>query len=112
MEKTEIGLRLRQVRLEKGYTQHGVADKAGIGVVYLSEVERGKKMPSIKIFVRIVEALEVSADYILRNSLTSGREYIYDEIIEKLDTLTPKQRKTAADILNVYMDSLNPEMDR
>lgn len=106
MEKEEFGLRLREIRTDKGLTLQSLAAKAGTGAVYLGEIERGLKMPSLNSFIRLVEALEVSADYILRNELSSGGDYIYDEIAEKLRCLTPKQRKTAADILDAYIKNL------
>lgn len=106
MEKEALGRKLRQARLQMGYTQQALAEKAQIGSIYLGEIERGVKMPSVKIFIKIIEALHVSADYILRDELTSGKEYIYDELTEKLKNLTPKQRKTAADILDGYLKNL------
>ena len=53
-----------------------------------------------------VNALEVSADYVLRDELPSGKEYICMEITEKLLILTPGQRKIASDILNAYLNNL------
>lgn len=109
MDKSTLGKKLRQIRAEKGYTQQSLAEKAGIGNVYLGEIERGLKMPSLNSFIRIIEALDVSADYILREELSSGKEYIYDEITQKMQNLTPKQRKTASDILNAYLQNLQTE---
>ena len=107
MDKTALGQKLREARQNKGYTQHALAEIADIGNVYLGEIERGSKMPSLNIFVKLIEALDVSADYILRDELTSGKEYIYDEITQKLKNLTPKQRKTAVDILDAYLRNLD-----
>lgn len=107
MDKFTLGSRLRQLRLEKGYSQHALAERAQLGNVYLGEIERGIKMPSLNSFIKIIEALDASADYILRDELTSGKEYIYDEITQKLKSLTPKQRKTAADILDAYLQNLD-----
>ena len=106
MDKLTLGKKLRQARQEKGYTQQVLAEKAGIGNVYLGEIERGLKMPSLNSFVRIIESLDLSADSILREELSSGREYIYDEITQKMQNLTPQQRKTAADILDAYLRNL------
>lgn len=106
MEKAALGKRIRESRIKKGYTQQDLADRAEIGVVYISEIERGVKMPSLNIFIKIIDALEVSADYVLRDELPSGKEYICMEITEKLLTLTPSQRKTATDILNAYLNNL------
>ena len=107
MDKSALGQKLRDARQKKGYTQHALAEIADIGNVYLGEIERGAKMPSLNIFIKLIEALDVSADYILRDEVTSGKEYIYDEITQKLKNLTPKQRKTAADILDAYLRSLD-----
>ena len=106
MDKSALGQQLRQARQKKGYPQQALAEIADIGNVYLGEIERGSKMPSLNIFVKLIEALDVSADYILRDELTSGKEYIYDELTQKLINLTPKQRKTAADILDAYLRNL------
>lgn len=107
MDKTALGEKLRQARLGKGYTQQALADLAGIGNVYLGEIERGLKMPSLNSFVKLIEALDVSADYILRDALPSGGAYIFDELTQKLKNLTPKQRKTAADILDAYLRNID-----
>lgn len=106
MERAALGKRIRESRVKKGYTQQDLANQAEIGVVYLSEIERGIKMPSMNIFIKIIDALDVSADYVLRDELPSGKEYICMEITEKLLVLTPSQRKTAADILNAYLNNL------
>lgn len=106
MEKTELALRIREARKAKGYTQEVLAEKADITVVFMGEIERGEKMPSIKVFIRLINALGVSADYILRNEVDSGKTYVFDEITKNLEKLSPKQRKTAEDILNAYIANL------
>lgn len=107
MDKATLGQKLREARLKKGFTQQALAEEAGIGIMYLSEIERGLKMPSLNSFIQLIEALDISADYVLRDELTSGKEYIYDELTEKLKNLTPKQRKTATDILDAYIKNLD-----
>lgn len=106
MDKVTLGKRIREVRRNRGYTQAALAEKAGIGEMYMGEIERGVKMPSLNVFIRLLEALEISADYVLRNEITSGQNYVYDEITDKLKDLTPRQRKTAADILDAYLQNL------
>lgn len=106
MDKVMLGAKIREARVMKGYTQEKLAEKSEIGLVYMGEIERGKKMPSMKVFIKIVEALDISADYILRDELPSGKEYVFDELTKKLDNLTPAQRKTASDILNAYINNL------
>ena len=107
MEKKELGIKLRELREEKGYSQHILAEKAHIGNIYLGEIERGLKMPSTTSVIKLMEALDTSADYLLRNELPAGKGYTYNEIGDELDTLNPEQCETAMEIINAYIDSLD-----
>jgi len=103
MNKIVLGQRIREARKKNNMTQEKLAEKADIGVMYLGEIERGKKMPSLKILCKIIEALDISADYLLRDVLQTGKNYIFDDITVKMADLTPQQRKTAVDILDAFM---------
>jgi len=109
LNRSALGKKLRDARQKKGYTQQALAEIADIGNVYLGEIERGLKMPSLNTFIKLIEALDISADYILRDELTSGKEYLYEEIAQKMRNLTPRQRKTAIDILDAYLQNLQME---
>lgn len=106
MDRISMGRKIREARLKKGYTQQTLSEKADIGEMYLSEIERGIKMPSMNLFIKLITALDVSADYVLRDEVPTGKEFVYDEITQKLEGLTPKQRKAAADILDAYIRNL------
>lgn len=106
MDKISMGRKIREARLKKGYTQQTLSEKANIGEMYLSEIERGIKMPSMNLFIKLITALDVSADYVLRDEVPSGKEFVYNEITQKMEGLTPKQRKAAADILDAYIRNL------
>lgn len=106
MEWTELGLRLREARKKKEFTQQMLADAVGVTEIYISQLERGTKLPSLALFIQIVNALDISADYILRDSVPTGKDFVYAEVAELLDGLTPKQRRGAIDILDAYVQSL------
>lgn len=106
MDKIKIGAQIREARLMKKFTQETLAEKADIGVTYLSDIERGVKFPSLTIFIKIIEALDVSADFILRGAIESGKAFIYDDLTKKLENLSPKQRQCVSDIIDAYLKSL------
>lgn len=106
MDSKTLGNRIREARAQKQHTQQRLAEIAGISQMYLGEIERGAKMPSLRSFIKIIEALDLSADYVLRDELSSGERYIYDEITEKLKNLSPQQRKAASEILDAYIRNL------
>ena len=52
---------IKYFRLSKGYTQEKLSEICGISSDYLSEIERGKKIPSMKRFLLIAENLKIPA---------------------------------------------------
>lgn len=106
MEQLDIGIRIREARKKKDFTQQMLADAIGVSEIYISQLERGMKLPSLALFIQIINALDVSADYILRDAVHTGKDFVYEEVAELLDGLTPKQRRGAIDILDAYVQSL------
>ena len=106
MKKENIGSRIKEARAKRGLTQEQLAERTDITIVYLSELERGVKLPSLTVFVNIAEALHVSTDSLLRDDLETGKEYIYDDLTKKLERLSPKQRIAVADIVDAYIRNL------
>ena len=106
MTKENIGRRIKEARAKRGMTQEQLAERTDITIVYLSELERGLKLPSLTVFVNIAEALHVSTDSLLRDDLETGKEYIYDDLTKKLERLSPKQRIAVADIVDAYIRNL------
>lgn len=106
MDNTTLGKRIREARLKKKMTQEQLSEKANIGLYYFGEVERGVKTPSLKVFVAIADALGVSTDSLLRDSVSTGNMYVNNEITKKLDILTPKQRACAVEILEAYIKAI------
>ena len=106
MEQLDIGIRIREARKKKDLTQQMLADAIGVSEIYISQLERGMKLPSLALFIQIINALDVSADYVLRDAVPTGKDFVYEEVAELLDGLTPKQRRGAIDILDAYVQSL------
>lgn len=61
----EIGKRMREVRLSMGLSQEEVADRAKTNTCNISDIEHGKTNCKLDTFVRIIEAMGASADYVL-----------------------------------------------
>ena len=55
--REKFGKRVRQVRLEKGFSQEELAHEADSNRTYISDVERGTRNPSIEVVERIAKAL-------------------------------------------------------
>lgn len=55
-----LGAVLRDFRLQRGFSQEALADKAGIHRTYIGAVERGERNLSFRTLSRIITALGVS----------------------------------------------------
>lgn len=106
MKESTLGTRIAETRKEKHMTQEMLAEHAGISQIFISEIERGIKLPSLETFVAIVEVLGTSADYLLRDEIRAGEDFVFDELTKKLSGLTPRQRKAVTDIVDAYLRTL------
>ena len=66
MEKS--GERIRQLRIQNGYTQEEVAEKLHIGQGFLSRIESGQKGCSVDLFIQFSEFFHVSLDVLILGS--------------------------------------------
>jgi transcriptional regulator with XRE-family HTH domain len=64
-EAEMFGAALKRWREKRGLTQEGLAHKAGISASYASHVERGEKVPTLTIILRLAGALDISACQLL-----------------------------------------------
>jgi transcriptional regulator with XRE-family HTH domain len=55
-----LGQVVREARLAAGLSQEALAERAGLHRVYVSEVERGQRSPSVAVLRRLAEGLGVS----------------------------------------------------
>lgn len=61
----KIGIRIRQARKSKGWSQEKLAKRCGISMSFLGHIERGTRIMSLDTFVNICGALDTDADGLL-----------------------------------------------
>jgi transcriptional regulator with XRE-family HTH domain len=103
MDKVILGRRIREQREAQGINQEKFAEMVGISNVHLSEIERGRKTPSMEAFIRIVNALDTPADYLLRYEVKTMKHVIFNEITEKMKDLPPEQIDFITDLFNISL---------
>ena len=63
--RRRVGLNLKKLREEQGYSQESFADYCGLHRTYISGIERGVRNPTVLILDRIAKALKVPAGVLL-----------------------------------------------
>src|SRR5215510_16283614 len=64
----DLGTRLRQARERKGFTVRGLARYVGVSPSLVSQIERGRVMPSVGTLYTIANQLELVVDDLFRDA--------------------------------------------
>jgi transcriptional regulator with XRE-family HTH domain len=65
--RVRLGKRVRSLRRRHGWTQVDMAEALGIDRSYLSEIETGKKDPSLRMLKAIADGFRLSLSRLLRD---------------------------------------------
>ncbi len=65
MQGTTIGERVHQIRTQRRWSMHQLAERIGTTHSYISQLERGQIRPGIDVVMRLAEAFGMSIDYLV-----------------------------------------------
>lgn len=102
-----VGSRIRELRIKKGMSQADLASKASISVPHMSSIELGKSQMMLPMFVRLLEVLDVSADYLLRADVTSVNGLYQTEFADLLSDCTPQEMESILQIVKQLKTTLH-----
>ena len=63
--RRQVGLNVRQIRKERGWSQEDLAFESGLDRTYISGVERGIRNPTVLVLHEMAQALRVPAARLL-----------------------------------------------
>jgi len=86
-------------------SQNQLSEKAGVSRTFISDLERGaNKLPSINILCRLAEALNISVDNLIQDTLTvyapSDNDSLSKEIAETLHCKSERDLQTILSYIN------------
>lgn len=89
---SEIGKRIRSMRLSRRLTQAQVAERAGIETSFYGQVERGRNTPSLKTLAAIARALKAAPADLLPDRRPDSAA-VYAATIEGIISELPKSER-------------------
>ncbi len=63
---TQLGMRIRYLRKQKGLSQLDLSLEAEVNKNYISDLERGRRNPSILLLERICKALDIDLETLFK----------------------------------------------
>jgi transcriptional regulator with XRE-family HTH domain len=108
----DLGARLRQARERKGFTVRGLARYVGVSPSLVSQVERGRVMPSVGTLYSIANQLELVVDDLFRDAGRGGKNERAATLNDATDPVQrPSNRRTIRLAEGVRWERLTPRPD-
>ena len=99
IDYVSLGKRIRDIRKKKGLTQALLAEKSGVEPSNVSHIERAATKLSLPTLVSIANALEVSLDELVYDSLIKNAHISISSIDALLDDCTATELKAIAEVI-------------
>ena len=106
MDKIALGKRIKNERIKRNLTQEQVAELIDVGDVFVGQIERGERTPSITTLIKIANSFGLSTDYILMDEVTAGKSYALNEITEIVKDLSPHNLMLVKDVVSAMVASM------
>ena len=96
---TRFGVRVRQFRESKGIERSELARRVGITSAYLGLIENGGKIPKLETCLKILNALELSADAAFMDNLDAAVPHKASFLQSQIAALPPEKQRFVLNIL-------------
>ena len=105
MKYEELGRRIRLQRVLAQLTQEKLAEQAGISLSFLGHIERGTRKASLETLVNICNALKISPNILLQDSLG-------DDLLGNNENISEHHRQLLREISNVLIEYETPPLEK
>lgn len=107
MNLKAVGRRFKAARERKHLTQEQLAEIVDLSPMHVSVIERGVKPPKLETFVALANALEVSADELLQDTVDHAMESNSSEIATLIQSLPRQDQQKLLSAIRAYVDAAN-----
>ena len=95
--RATLAVNIKDFRGRRNWSQADLAEKAGISIVYLSDIERGNKWPYLDTLVKLANAFNVEVHELLmpKDDLPSGAAAVMSRYNEETAAIFDKSLEIA-----------------
>ena len=106
LDYQSIGIRIRQFRKDRGLTQQALAELSDQEPSNISHIERGATKLSLPTIVSIANALEITVDDLLCDSVSACRSSYMDAVEQLLSDCSHEELR----IISATMSTLKEQL--
>ena len=97
MDYKKFGKRVKKARKDKGYTQAELAEITGYSVQHISHIETGNTKLSTEMLIELANALAISVDELLADSLLKKKGATF---MINVEVKSDKERRLISNVIN------------
>lgn len=103
-----LGKRIQLKRKEKHLTQEQLSEICDLSAAHIGHIERGTRILSVDVLVKLAKALDVSLDYLLFDSITDTENILdfVNPILQEADEQKVKYFLNTVRLLAENLDEL------
>ncbi|MCL5674492.1 MAG: helix-turn-helix transcriptional regulator [Candidatus Omnitrophica bacterium] len=103
--KKAIGIRIRELRKERGLSQENLAERAHLHPTYISSVERGERNISLESIKKIADGLDIKIKDLFITQGGFHKTYVLAEkVADYLKTKNPEEVEKAEKIVKAILE--------
>lgn len=101
-----IGKRVKIARIRADLTQEALAEKAGLSVTHMSNIETGNSKLSLPMAIALANALSVSVDEFLCDNVIRSKEVFSHQVQLLLEDCDDYEIRILADLLQAAKETI------
>lgn len=109
MNRKLLGKNVTRYRVAAGLNQEQLAEKIGISANFMSNIERGNKMPSLETYVKLANALNISSDVLLADDIVNAYSAKATVLQEQIEKLSSEDKQRVFTIIEAFLDKYKNE---
>ena len=101
-----FGVRIKQLRKDKGWTQKQLGNKIGVTHAQLNKYEGGTNAPPLDKLILLASALETTADYLITGNLSNNLPIHNTRLIQRfqeLENFGPDDQETVIKLIDAMI---------
>ena len=104
LDYLKVETRIKKARIDKKLTQAQLAEQLELSNNYISVIECGKAVLSIETFIMICNALDVTADMLLTDTVYRSNEYLKESIAIKIDKCSKRNMRIIERFIDLLLE--------
>lgn len=106
LDYVALGMRIRKARKERHVTQEQLGEICELSTAHIGHIERGTRIPSLDTLFRIAQALDISTDYLIFDSVAPDKN-LFTSLNSILQNKDKRKVKTFLTIIRAIADKID-----